>query len=468
MSNNNGWRNISGDFYDWTITKEPEKPYIHDYSKTLCLKLFCSIPDNKGNSIVACNFQQALDIIEKIDNLTREIDKIVYLVGWQFQGHDDKYPSWSQVNEDLKRTEDKTAEDSLKWLMEEALKYHTTVSLHINMTDAYKDSPLWDTYVQKDLISKEENGSLLKIGTWNHKDSYQVCYKNEWESGYATKRIDDLINMLPIRKAGTIHIDAFFARESKGHDITISEEQSYRRKIIRYWRSRGIDVTSEFIYRENEIDDLIGLVPMVWHINQNLEDYLKRPANLLTGGRINRDLTEYDEKLAILFGESMHGEGLLINNDDLTKIKSGWQVKFLEVFCLDTLPWYFLNNCNRIYVEGVKPNRIAYYDKNICVYEQDRIITINDKPIKVNGDVFIEVLWKDTKEIIAYSKEGYKNRKWDMPDSFENVESVTICRITDNGLVNIKNNVQLIDNTIILSLEKNEGIIIEPYDAGKS
>lgn len=464
MGNNNEWRNVSGNYYDWKVTKKPEEPYVHDYSKTLSLKLFCSIPDNKGNSIVACNFQQALHIIKKIDNITRGIDKIVYLVGWQFQGHDDKYPSWSQVNGDLKRSEDETAEESLKWLMEEAFNYHTTVSLHINMTDAYKDSPLWDTYVQEDLISKEEDGSLLKIGTWNHKDSYQVCYKNEWESGYAVKRIDGLIDMLPIKKAGTIHIDAFFARESKGHGISISEEQSYRRKMIRYWRSKGIDVTSEFIYRENEIDNLIGLVPMVWHMNQNLEDYIERPANLLTGGRINRDLTEYDDKLAILFGESMHGEGLLINNDDLTKIKSGWQDRFLEVFCLDTLPWYFLNNHNRLRVEGTGEDRVAYFDEKVRSYEKDKKITMNDKPIKINNDVFIEALWKDNREIIAYSKDGYENKKWYMPDSFRNVEDVTISKITENGLIIEQSNVEVIDNSITLSLNENEGVVIEPYN----
>jgi len=37
-----------------------------------------------------------LDRIRVIDALTRGIPKIMYLVGWQFQGHDSKYPSWSR------------------------------------------------------------------------------------------------------------------------------------------------------------------------------------------------------------------------------------------------------------------------------------------------------------------------------------------------------------------------------------
>ncbi|QUH31570.1 endo-alpha-N-acetylgalactosaminidase family protein [Vallitalea guaymasensis] len=460
--NKNDWKNVSGDYYDWKKTQKPERPYIHNYSKTLTMKLFCSIPDNRGNSIVACKFDEVLEIIKKIDVITRGIDKIIYLVGWQFQGHDDKYPSWSQVNEDLKREEDDTSFDSLKWLMNEAFNYNTTVSLHINMTDAYKDSPLWDTYIENDLISKNEDGSLLKIGTWNHKDSYQVCYKNEWESGYAVKRIDDLLEMLPIKKAGTVHIDAFFARESKGHDISLDEEQLYRRKIIRYWRDKGIDVTSEFIYREKGIDDLIGLVPMVWHINQNILDYLERPATLLTGGRINRDLKDYDEKLGILFGESIHGEGLLINESDLTVIKPNWENDFIEAFCLEVIPWYFLNQLERLQVKGVVPNRLAYYNNEVVVKENEKQIVCRDMVIKEDTNIFMETYWTTNKEIIAYSVEGYKNKQWRLPESWKSVEEVSVSKITGDGLISLINRVPIRDRLLTLSLEVKEGVLIEP------
>ncbi|GMQ60361.1 hypothetical protein AN1V17_47610 [Vallitalea sediminicola] len=456
------WRNVSGKYYDWKVTKKPERTYIHDYSKTLTMKLFCSIPDNKGNSIVACKFDEVLEIIKKIDVFTRGIDKIIYLVGWQFQGHDDKYPSWSQVNEELKREEDNTGLDSLKWLMNEALSYNTTVSLHINMTDAYKDSPLWDTYVENDLISKEEDGSLLKIGTWNEKDAYQVCYKNEWESGYTIKRIDNLLEMLPIRKAGTVHIDAFFARESRGHSILLEEEQSYRRKIIRYWRDREIDVTSEFIYRENGIDDLIGLVPMVWHINQTVEDYLERSATLLTGGRINRDLTDFDNRLGILFGESIHGEGLLINQKNLRIIQPDWETKFIEDFCLEVVPWYFLNRFNRLEVTGLIPNRLAYYDNDVIVKEKDKQILNGNRLIKDDTNIFVETYWKTNKEIIAYSVSGYEDKQWKLPDSWRDVKIVNINIITGDGLVPLHNEVPVNNDSLTLTLESNQGILIEP------
>ncbi len=58
--------------------------------------------------------------------------KIIYLVGWQNNGHDDKYPDIFEVNKALKRDEDETSYDSLMWLIKEAKKYNTIVSFHVN------------------------------------------------------------------------------------------------------------------------------------------------------------------------------------------------------------------------------------------------------------------------------------------------------------------------------------------------
>jgi hypothetical protein len=120
-----------------------KQPYRHDYSRTWTTKMFLSMPDGKGSSNVRITFEEVLSIISRIDTLTLSVPKIIYLVGWQYNGHDDRYPAFFEVNRALKRADDATAEESLRWLMREARKYHTTVSLHINMTDAYDNSPLW-------------------------------------------------------------------------------------------------------------------------------------------------------------------------------------------------------------------------------------------------------------------------------------------------------------------------------------
>ncbi|MDR2119438.1 MAG: endo-alpha-N-acetylgalactosaminidase family protein, partial [Tannerella sp.] len=128
---------------------EPEIPRRHAYHQTFWMKIFLSEVDaelydkvedgrrqgkmrDKGESRVVATFEQALEIIRKTDRLTLGIPKIVYLVGWQYNGHDSKYPAWSEVNPLLKRPQDSTALQSMKWLMDEAFKYNTTVSVHIN------------------------------------------------------------------------------------------------------------------------------------------------------------------------------------------------------------------------------------------------------------------------------------------------------------------------------------------------
>ena len=147
-------KNVSGAYYDWTITEQPERPWVRDYNKTLITKFFLCSRDGKGDvDQVYLNFEESLEVIRKLDNITLGIPKVVYLVGWQYNGHDSKYPSWAEVNDALKRPQDSTALQSLKWLIKEARNFNTTVSLHLNMIDAFEDSPLWSTYLNEDVIA---------------------------------------------------------------------------------------------------------------------------------------------------------------------------------------------------------------------------------------------------------------------------------------------------------------------------
>ena len=72
--------NISGEVYDYTVTMKPERPYMHDYDRTLMMKLFLARPDGQGGSKVGLTFADALDVIKGLDAITRGLPKIVYLV----------------------------------------------------------------------------------------------------------------------------------------------------------------------------------------------------------------------------------------------------------------------------------------------------------------------------------------------------------------------------------------------------
>ncbi len=87
----------SGDYYDWTKTRQPERPYIHASDQTLVMKIFLSEKEPNEGSKVDLTFYQALEVIRKLDNLTCGMPKIVYLVGWQHNGNDSMEPDWSEV-----------------------------------------------------------------------------------------------------------------------------------------------------------------------------------------------------------------------------------------------------------------------------------------------------------------------------------------------------------------------------------
>lgn len=444
----------------------PEIKWRHRYDQSLMIKLYLSdvepvkgegrqvkTKDSDAASKVWLDFAQTLEVIKKIDNLTLGIPKIVYLVGWQYNGHDSKYPAWHEVNPKLKRQEDRTALQSMKWLMKEAYKYNTTVSVHINMFDAYEDSPLWDTYVENDIIARNTDGSL-RPGEWG----WPVSYTQEWKTGYAQKRIDDICKMLPLKKAGTVHIDAYhtWAPFDKPGDpispylgYTAEQETETQEKIFRYWDKKGIDVTSEGM-RFLRISAFEGLQPASWWFDPSIKEYLEWPASYYTGGSSN-------SATGRLFGNSMHGEPQVKKDPENL---SG----FLHEFCIRTLPWYYLNRLERLeYTKNGTEQQVTFSEGVVSL--------INDKEfhIKKNGnylvrdnDVFVPALWMKQPAIIAYSVNGYRDMEWTLPEEWKNVTSVYAEMITINGLVPFKQNIPVNNGTVKLSLQADEGMVITP------
>ena len=58
---------VSGEYYDWTKTKQPEHPWNHDYNKTLVSKILLCTRDGEGNvDNVFLTFEQTLETIRKL------------------------------------------------------------------------------------------------------------------------------------------------------------------------------------------------------------------------------------------------------------------------------------------------------------------------------------------------------------------------------------------------------------------
>ena len=453
-------------------------PFYRDYHQTLVLKLFMGMEGDPVERLqttpmfqkphdVLCTFEEALEVIRKTDNLTRGIPKIIYLVGWQKGGHDHGYPAWSDVNPRLKRPQDATALDSLRWLIREGRKHNTTVSLHINMTDAYEQSPLWSEYLAKDCLSKDESGKLYSRRIqMKGEPMYTVVYPKEWAAGLAQRRIDRLIEMVPELKEGhTIHIDVFIAQDEGGKPLSpwhakpenggLSPEKyvETQRQIFHYWRDRGFDVTGEGIFWAHPPGEgFTGLQAMSWWYFCDTRYQLRIPESLMARGRTDRG-GDGDFR----FGSSMHGEEIWMENKETMP-------GFLGMFCRTTLPWYYLGRLDRLKVEA----DAVHYSGGVVAGTEDgkKVIRKGQFLLRENDNLFVPALW-NSKEIVAYSRQGYTDRSWRLPEEWTSVQHVAVHDITLQGLASNTTTIPVIDGKIRLTLKAEQAISIVPATSSR-
>lgn len=450
------WKEIPGDFYNWKKTLKPERPYIHDYSKKLTYKIFMAKPTaDFSASDVIINYEDAFRHIKEIDAITLGVPKIAYLVGWQYYGHDHNYPAWHEMNEALKRPEDKCALDSYMWLFEEAKKYNTTVSVHINMFDAYENSPLWDTYVKEGLIATNEDDSLMKVGIWNGIQAYAVSYKREWDSGYAKKRIDEICQLLPLKEAGTVHIDALHAKKDVGRGFEMEDSRAARRKILRYWRDLGIDVTSEFLYFDTpdwaqREESTVGLLPLCYHFSQNLEDYVARPADLVCGGDASYRMKEGNTgRFANLFGDQTDKESTMTDR---------WRV--LDGFCTRDTKFLYLNGLKREYARVTGDDIEAYFADGVVTTLKENTMSRNGALMQRGSDIIVPTPWHKEGSAVVYSRNG-GSFTYDLKTILDvTVDTVQLRELGIDGLCDNVANAALDDGKLTVNLGAKQAFVI--------
>ena len=424
----------------------------YDYSRTLWMKMFLAQPDfTKNVSNVSITFAQALDIIKTVDALTQGIQKIVYLVGWQGLGHDDCYPEMEVVNEALKRPEDATARDSLYWLYEEAKKYHTVVSFHGNLADAYSQTPCFPALVKGNAVVKNKDGEPTPIEIFNGRDGYKISYKGYYESGLFKELWDRFCAATPVREAGTVHLDNFCIAQSLNPYTSVEDEDAARNKMLDYMQSLGIDVTTEYTYRELEwradsrehpiskfyqtaVDPLpdgrwqdapirtLGRIPASWWTsNMTVEDCMKIPPALYSG-----HLT--DQALLRVFYGAMHGEDIWMKYGVKAE---DWAPEFLRQFCTLQLPYFYLNRLERLNVKEEDGEYTVGFSGGVESCGKDERITKNGVVLKNGGDVLLP-LDDENRMFIAYSENGFDG-DWNIPDAA--FEKCSVFEITTDGNV---------------------------------
>jgi hypothetical protein len=155
------------------------------------------------------------------------------------------------------------------------------------------------------------------------------------------------------------------------------------------------------------------------------------------------------------FGSSMHGEEIYLKDKENLP-------GFLGMFCRTTLPWYYLSRLERVRFER---DTLHYSGGVVARTEEGKnIIRKGDFVLRENDNLFVPALWQK-QEIIAYSKTGYENKPWRLPDEWSKTQSVDLYRITLNGCVLLKPRVAVTDSKLVLSLGPDETIAIVPAGA---
>ena len=407
-----------------------------DYSQTLWMKMYLAEPDFRKNvSDVRITFDQALDVIKTIDKLTQGIKKIVYLVGWQGLGHDDCYPEMEVINEALKSPRDRNGRESLFRLFEEAKKFNTVVSFHGNLADAYSATPCSPELIATDSVLKNADGSPAVIEIFNGRDAYKISYKRYFESGLFKRNWDRFCEATPVREAGTVHLDNFCIAQNMHPYTSVEEEDEARNKMIDYITSLGIDVTTEYTYRElelradspghpirkyyeaqgKELTDgdwkdapirTLGRIPASWWTSgMSAEDCVRIPPSLYSG-----HLTE--PKLLDVFYGAMHGEDIWMKHG----VEDGkWIDEFIFQFCTLQLPYFYLNRLDRLDIREDGDAFIARFSDGVESRGKDKSILKNGITLKSGDDVLLP-LDAEGKLFIAFSKDG-KSGKWNIPDA---------------------------------------------------
>ena len=77
-----------------------------------------------------------------------------------------------------------------------------------------------------------------------------------------------------------------------------------------------------------------------------------------------------------------------------------------------------------------------------------------------NTDVLIPALWMGAGRLLAYSKNGYANKSWTLPENWKDVKEVKLSRITDEGKTKPEMT-KPAAGKLDLTLAKDEMILIE-------
>ena len=410
--------------------------------------------------------------IRIVDTVTRGIPKVVVLPGLQkaepggYAPWDSHWPSFSPFRDGLARPGvNETSDEAVRWLMTEAkTKHNTRVTFHLDLNGVCTHDSLFQLY--------KDNG-LVIFGDGLDDFPAVINRKREFELGFFQKRIDAIVQRFPELKETKL-VKTDFNIAYTGKNYSLQDHVTAEKKCMEYLKKQhGIEVITELVqYRHPE--NLYGMRPMAMSFwADNHIGKMDAPAYIFCGGgsqgatweagKCNFPLTE------LLFGATIQVEGRLPlppgSEKDYCDSPEG-EYKLCRDFCYSILAWYYLN---RLLRDSYEENHEVQFSNGVRSFVEIYgavSITRDGEYIRQGGDIFIPALWRNNREIMAWSELGYSNRRWKLPPEWKGVEKVDVYR---NKLAEatIKERGIAVDEQgyLALSMDQYTGVIVVPAGA---
>lgn len=365
-------------------------------------------------------FESVLDRIRQFATQTDSAACVMYLLGWQYEGHDSGYPSVDKVNENLGGMEE------LVRLIEEARKYNVTVTFYDNYDDSYPNHPGWDP----DVICRDPQGNLMKGGVWEGNQSYLISsYKYAVKSGL--DRVRFTLERYPIREAYFIDVLAGGYNGGRKYDFNPDSPAGAQKNlegklmIINEFNKHGVDVATEdftgfFVGHVGTFGDIIAyddtyfssedeipLIPFIYHSKTSF------------GMKIS-DRGQYVK--TFLYGQRAQ------------KFTNSRIVYSPAEFILDALPKQKLyGKAMRSYDKSGTLERVIYEDGSTVEVDVEadkyKVVLGNGMVIAMDYTSFVPVT---ENAYMACSREG-GTLSYPIPDGWSEEEKITVYRLNSEG-----------------------------------
>lgn len=441
----------------------PLYPYSKDLSQTLTFKIMlrCALEDDHHN----LDLGKVAEYLKQIDCISRGLPKVVILGGFQQGGHDHTYPWWAPVDTTLYAPGGLKGKDALIWLMNEAKKYNTNCTFHVNPFDAYQDAPVWDMYVKNDLLCKDPDGSFTKGDVWWKRQSYFVNMVNEWNAGITRQRIDALVNELPlVKETGVLYFDNLTQYPQSLYHFTTREDQiSAIKRAAQYMKEKyDIQLIGEYADPNLYGFDALG-VTWDWWASLNVNQMEVAPY-IMCGGRDGTHDDLYGGKIDLtkrrfqVFGASVQLEDTQFQREPY---------KVIRELSHHTFVYFYLNRLLRLKYETKDPSGITLTlsDHVVSKWDDDNVHRLyrDGKLMKEGHDVFIPVFWMNHPEIMAYSVKG-RTSVWNFPREWTGISKVDIYTYNADftALKLLEKNRKVSNNQLNLTLQPDQAQLIVP------